>query len=415
MKDQDIQISTLDNGLVLVIEPMADVQSASFSLLVPSGSVHDPVGQNGSATVLCELLTRGAGEFDSKELSSALDNLGVQRHESVGPAHITFTGATLATNLPKALRIYGDILQRPHIPDEQFEAARLGVEQTLHALEDEPRQQIIIELRRRCFDLPWGLPSEGTLEDLDSITPDSVRAHYTRCFRPNGAIFGIAGNVDPKAIKKLVEEIFGGWKPIETPVVKTSASGPPRDHIEHDSTQTHIAIAYPEAPYRDPAYYEAWAAVSVLSGGMSSRLFTEVREKRGLCYSVHASLTSLKSDARVLCYAGTTAERAQETLDVTLREIFRLSEGIGEDELERCRARAKSSLIMQQESTLSRSSSIARDWYHLGRVTSLSEVRQRIDELSVDSILNHIRKHPPRDFTIVTIGPAPLEVTCEVS
>ena len=78
MKNQDIQISTLDNGLVLVIEPMADVQSASFSLLVPSGSIHDPSGQNGSATVLCELLMRGAGELDSKELSSALDNLGVQ-------------------------------------------------------------------------------------------------------------------------------------------------------------------------------------------------------------------------------------------------------------------------------------------------------------------------------------------------
>lgn len=415
MKHQDIQISTLDNGLVLVVEPMSDVQSASFSLLVPSGSVYDPPGQNGTATILCELLMRGAGELDSKELSSALDNLGVQRSESVGPGHITFTGATLAANLPKALRLYGDVLRRPHLPDNQFEAARLGVEQTLHALEDEPRQQIIIELRRRCFDLPWGLPSEGTLEELESITPESVREHYNRCFRPNGAILGIAGRVDPVSIRDDIERILGDWKPLSVPQVATTPSGPPRDHIEHDSTQTHIAIGYPDVPYRDPAYYEAWAAVSVLSGGMSSRLFTEVREKRGLCYSVHASLTSLKDDARVLCYAGTTAERAQETLDVTLKEILRLGEGIGDDELERCRARAKSSLVMQQESTLSRSSSIARDWYHLGRVTSLAEVRQKIDDVTVDSILEHVRSHPPRDFTIVTIGPAPLEVTCEVS
>ncbi len=411
MRNQDIQISTLENGLVLVVEPMAEVQSASFSLLVPAGSVFDPPGQNGTASILCELIMRGAGEFDSQQLSSALDNLGVQRQESVGPAHVTFTGATLADNLVPALRLYGDVLRRPHLPADQFEAARLGVEQSLLALEDEPRQKIILELRRRSFDKPWGLPSEGTLDDLQAISHKSVRHHYTRCFRPNGTILGIAGQVDPRKVQGVVEEIFGDWKSAAEPAFDTSPSGPPRDHISHDSTQTHIAIAYPTVPYRNPEYYDAWAAVSVLSGGMSSRLFTEVREKRGLCYSVHASMASMRDAARVLCYAGTTTERAQETLDVTMREVLKLGEGIAEDELERCRARAKSSLIMQQESTLSRSSSIARDWYHLGRVTTLAEVRQKIDDLTVSSVLGHLKNHPARDFTILTIGQAPLEVS----
>ena len=415
MRNQDIQISTLDNGLVLVVEPMADVQSAAFSLLVPSGSVYDPPGQNGSASVLCELILRGAAELDSKQLSSALDNLGVQRHESVGPAHFTFTGATLADNLPAALRLYGDVVRRPHLPADQFDAARLGVEQTLRALEDEPRQQIILELRRRFFDAPWGLPSEGSLEDLENLTHKSVRDHYTRCFRPKGAILGVAGRVDPQAIRGIVEQVFGDWKTQPKPKFDTAPGGPRRDHIPHESTQTHIAIAYPTVPYRHAEYYHAWAAVSVLSGGMSSRLFTEVREKRGLCYAVHASVTSLKDDAGVLCYAGTTAERAQETLDITLAEILRLGDGIAEDELERCRARAKSSLVMQQESTVSRSSSIARDWYHLGRVTTLVEIRGIIDDLTVASILEHLHSHPARNFTILTIGQAPLEVTCEVS
>jgi predicted Zn-dependent peptidase len=415
MRKQDIQISTLENGIVLVVEPMVDVQSAAFSLLVPAGSIYDPPGQNGNASVLCELITRGAGEWDSKQLSCALDNLGVQRHESVGTGHITFTGATLADNLPSALRIYGDILRKPHLPADQFSAARMGVEQTLRALEDEPRQKIIVELRRRTFDSPWGLPTDGTLEELESLTAQSVCQQYERCFRPNGMILGVAGCVDPEAIRGIVEEIFGDWKSLPVPGFEVTSGGPSRDHIPHDSTQTHIAIAYPTVPYNDPEYYEAWAAVSVLSGGMSSRLFTEVREKRGLCYAVHASLSSLKDDARVLCYAGTTSERAQETLDVTLREILRLGEGIEENELERCRARAKSSLVMQQESTLARSSSIARDWYHLGRVTQLTEVREKIDGLTVESVQEHLHKHPAGNFTIVTIGQAPLEVACEVS
>jgi predicted Zn-dependent peptidase len=141
---------------------------------------------------------------------------------------------------------------------------------------------------------------------------------------------------------------------------------------------------------------------------MSSRLFTEVREKRGLCYTVYASYHTLRDRASVLCYAGTTAERAQETLDVTLGELKRLAAGIEPNELSRLKARVKSSLVMQQESSSSRSSSIARDWYHLGRVRTLDEIGQLVDALTCDSINGYLAAHPPRDFTIVTLGQRPL-------
>ena len=130
MKSQKIESHTFDNGLTLVVEPMSDVQSAAFSLIVPSGSIYDPPGQNSSAAVLCDLMTRGAGEFDTKQLSRALDNLGLQRHEGVSSAHVTFSGATLAENLTKTLQIYGDIVLRPRLPADQFEplrTARRGV------------------------------------------------------------------------------------------------------------------------------------------------------------------------------------------------------------------------------------------------------------------------------------------------
>ena len=126
-------------------------------------------------------------------------------------------------------------------------------------------------------------------------------------------------------------------------------------------------------------------------------------------------LNSLPHHARVLAYAGTTAERAQETLDVTLSEIQRLAEGIEPGELERCQARAKSALIMEQESTISRAGSVARDWFHLGRVTTLDEVRGKIESLTVDTVLEYIHAHPARDFTVVTIGPEPLEVSGGIS
>lgn len=410
MKLQDIQTATLANGLTLIVETMTDVQSAAFSLLVPAGSVFDLPGHNGTASILSDLITRGAGNYSSKQLSAALDNLGVQRHESVSSGHLALGGAMLAESLPEAMRIYGDILRQPLLPEDQFDAAAAGVEQSLRSIEDEPRQKVMLELRRRCYPEPWGRPTEGSLDDLPNITAETVRDHYERCFRPNDTILGIAGNVRMENIQPLVEDILGNWERQEPPMIETGPRGLRRDHLSHESTQTQIGVAYDAVPYRSPDYYAAWAAVSVLSGGMSSRLFTEVREKRGLCYSVYATLSTLRDEGRVLCYAGTTVERAQETLDVTLRELVRLGEGIAPEELERCKARAKSALIMAQESTSSRASSLARDWYHLGRVTTLSEVNARIDALTVESVLEYVRRHPARDFTILTIGPQPLEV-----
>jgi predicted Zn-dependent peptidase len=280
MKHQTIETQTLANGLTLIIEPMEDVQSAAVSFLVPAGSVYDPPGQNGSASVLCELIPRGAGNRDSKQLSAALDNLGVQHSEGVGTIHLTFTAATLAENLPQALRVYADMILRPWLPENQFEASRAGVEQSLMAIEDEPRQKIMVELRRHAFDAPWGLPSEGSLADLPALSPQSISAHYKRCFRPDESILGIAGKVDVEQVTALIGELFGSWERHPAPQIATSPRGSRRHHIPHDSTQTHIGIAYDSVPYRDPEYYAAWAAVSVLSGGMSSRLFTEVRELR---------------------------------------------------------------------------------------------------------------------------------------
>src|SRR5690606_38623912 len=184
---------------------------------------------------------------------------------------------------------------------------------------------------------------------------------------------------------------------------------------DHESNQSHIGLVFPSIPYRHEQYFEAWAAVGVLSGGMSSRLFTEVREKRGLCYTVTASLHTQRDRAGVFCYAGTTAERAQETLDVTHGELVRLGEGVLPGELKRLKARIKSGLIMQQESSAARASSLARDWYHLGRVRPIEELAEKVDHLTAASINEYLSENPPKDFTVVTLGQEPLELPNGVS
>jgi predicted Zn-dependent peptidase len=174
-------------------------------------------------------------------------------------------------------------------------------------------------------------------------------------------------------------------------------------------------VAYPSVPYSHPDYFQARGAVGILSDGMSSRLFTEVREKRGLCYSVYASCHSLRDQGSVLCYAGTSTERAQETLDVLLEVLTDLANGVHPNELQRLKARIKSALIMQQESSASRCFAMAGDWYHLGRILTLDELGRILDHLNCASINAYLAANPPADFCVVTLGEKPLEVSLGIS
>ncbi len=406
---QDVNQHTFANGLTLLAERMEHVRSAALNFLVPAGCVYDPPEHLGIGSVLSDLITRGAGARDSRELTLALDGLGLDRDESVGSMHMRFWGATLARNLPAALEIYADILRRPHLPEEEIDPVKALALQDLQGLEDEPRQKVLVELRRRHYPPPLGQDRRGTPEGIASLNAKTVRAHYQRLFGPQGTILSVAGNVEWEPLRDLVGRMFGDWTGNPTPGVTLGPQPPASEHLFKETTQTQIGIAYASVPIGHPEYYDAHAAVSVLSGGMSARLFTEVREKRGLCYAVWASYQTFKDRASVVCYAGSTNERAQETLDVTLTELARLREGVEAEEVERVQAGLKSSLIMQQESTSSRAGSLASDWYYLGRVRSFDEIQAAINDLTPDSIVRHLRHHPPGHYTIVTLGPKALE------
>jgi predicted Zn-dependent peptidase len=401
--------------MVLVGEPTRSLESVAFTFLVPAGCCYDPANCAGLASLTTEMMLRGAGSRDSRAWVSELENLGVERGESVGVAQATYHAATLRDNLTPALELFADLIRRPHLPEEQLEAGRSTCLQELRAIDDEPSHKLMIELRRRRYPEPWGRSSHGEESSLRAATIDDVRQYHQRQYRAENTILAVAGNFDWQRLCGEVERLFGDWA--------SGAVGepPPRNgaavghHISFQSGQAHVGIAYPTIPYKHPDYFQAWAAVGVLSSGSSSRLFTEVREKRGLCYTVYASLHTQRDRASVLCYAGTTAERAQETLDVTVGELQRLGQGIEQAELNRLKARIKSSLIMQQESTSARSGALARDWYHLGRARTLDEVGQRVDMLSADSINAFLKKNPPSDLLVVTLGPEPLKVPDGIS
>jgi predicted Zn-dependent peptidase len=411
----EILSHNLANGMVLVGEPTKSLESAAFTFSLPGGCSYDPSKRFGLASLTCEMMLRGAGDRDSRAWISELENLGVERGESVGTTQSSFGGATLRDNLPAALELFADLLQRPLLPPDQLEQGRSVCVQELRGVDDDPSHKLMIELRRRRYPDPWGRTSHGDEADLRAIKIDDVRKFHAQHYRPNGTILAVAGNFEWLRLCEHVERLFGDWQTTTDAPPAPSNGHALANHIPFDSSQSHVGIAYPTIPYRHPDYFQAWAAVGVLSSGSSSRLFTEVRERRGLCYTVNASLHTQRDRAAVFCYAGTTAERAQETLDVTISELNRLGQGIEANELDRLKARIKSSLIMQQESSSSRSSALAREWYHLGRARTLDEIGSLIDALTRESINEFLTANPPRDLLVVTLGPEPLEVPVGVS
>jgi predicted Zn-dependent peptidase len=399
------------SGLVLVAETMPSVQSAAFTLLLPAGAAYEPPGAGGAAMMLSEWISRGAGERDSYELLAALDNLGVSHGENAQTLHTSIAAATLGRNLIPALELIADMVLRPRLDDEEVESIRALALQSLRSLEDDPATKVIFELRKRHFPDPWGRPAPGTPETVAALSPQDLRRFHQQSYRPNGAILGVAGAIDWPALRDAVAALFGTWDPRPVPHVQEGPSGPRRDHIVRETHQTHIALAYPAVTVTSPDYYRARAAIEILGGYSSARLFTEVREKRGLCYAVGATYDGQLDRAAVLCYAGTSPDRAQETLDVTLAEIRRLGrEEITAEELETMRAGLKSALIMQQESSRSRSGSLASDWFYLGRVRSLEEISGALDALTPESVAGYAAGQDLDAMTLLTLGPTPLQV-----
>ena len=405
-----VRVAQLANGLTVLAQPMPWLRTAAFALAVRAGVECEPDDRGGLAGLMCEMMQRGAGPYSSRDVVALQDNLGLDQSAGVSAALASFGAAMPGPSLPAALKLYAEILRHPHLPGDQLDDARMGAMHEVRAVRDEPTQQVILRLKRMQYGPRDGRPTCGDEPGLEAITMSDLHDFYAQRYRPAGAMLAIAGNFDPDEIVALAEELFGDWQGELLEIPQDQAGQPGYEHISQDSSQTHIGWSFDSIPLSDPDYYVMRAGVGILSDGMSSRLFDRVREQRGLCYSVSLSAHSLQTRGAILGYAGTTPERAQETLDVALREIETLKDGIEQAELDRLKVRVQSSVIMEQESSWSRVSSLISDWYHRGRVVTMRELEERVEALRVEDIVGYWKAHPPGGYRIVTLGQQPLRV-----
>jgi len=403
----------LKNGMVLLGEPMDGVQSAAFDFMLPAGAALLPEGCCGAANVIADWVFRGAGARDNRQLNDALDGLGSHRASSVGSSHITIGAVLEADNLSQALDLYADVILKPALDDDEFGLARQLAIDGVRALDDDPRHKVMLKLREFFYPPPLGRSTAGEIQQLKTLAANTTKQIVKNNFNLSQTIFAVAGKYNFDAICRQMEELFAirRWRTQKSgePVMLGPKAGR-YTHIHNEGAQVHIGLMTETVKPTDEDYYNARVAVSVLSGGMSARLFTEVREKRGLCYAIGAQYHALKEAAGIMCYAGTTPEKGQETLDVIIREFRRLSEAIAEEEIARAKVGLKSALILQSESSSSRAGAIGGDYYILGRVRGLGEIKDKIEQTTVDSVLTFLRNNKFKDFTVVTIGPEQVKI-----
>ncbi len=401
------------NGLRMVGQRMPSLASVTFGVQLDAGIRNEPEDRLGLTYLLSEMMFQGTEHRSVRQLTEEFEALGARKGGESGIEFARYSAQIVGNRLDTALDLFADVLLYPAMPEEELGQMRAVQLQEIRRRDDEPMRRIFDLARERYYiGSPLGRRSLGTQETVEAITRDDLRAFWQARYHPQGTVLSIAGDFDWDAAVARVGELFGAWSGA-APAATTADPHPVSSvFVEpQEGNQQHIAMVFPFPAYGDPDYYAASVVTEIFGGGMTSRLFREVREKRGLVYSVAAMFAPNGGTGAGFLYAGTTPEKAPETVKVMLDELALLREqGVTEDELERARVQLKSEMVMRGESSAARMGSLLRSWWFEGRLTTIQELKEAIDGVSRDQIMHLLERFPLTDPLVrVAIGPRPAE------
>jgi predicted Zn-dependent peptidase len=402
----------LPNGLEIIGQYMPSLRSVTFGFQLDAAVIHEPEEKTGLAHLFEYMLFQGTSEKDARTLNEAFESLGARKGTTTTLETTQIWAQIVNTKLDATLDLFREVLLTPTFPRAELEQMRNIILQEIRRRDDEPMSRIF-DLARSHFyaGSALGRPILGTAESVSALQQEDLFAFWEARYRPNNVLLSIAGNFDWEQVVARVEQLFGDWQ--------GTASPSPEQHPQPVNTvalerqegkQEHLGLMVPFPNYTHPDYYAAQVISEALGGNMASRLFVEVREKRGLVYSVSASLSSNKAIGALRIYAGTTPEQGRECLGVILNELRRLrEEGLTSDELERSRVQLKSEHLMRSEGSGARMSANARSWWYERRLHTPHEVKEAIDAVTAEQVMRVLREFSPLSpLTVAAIGPLSL-------
>ena len=375
----------LENGLVVLTERMDHVKSVALGVWVKVGSRDEPPEKAGISHFMEHMLFKGTENRSAEEIARAIDAVGGTLDAFTSREETCFYAKVLGEHLPLAVELLADILLRSKIDPKDIEREQQVVLQEIKSVEDKP-DDLVHDLFAQAIwgDHPLGRPVLGTKETLLGIRRDDILWHIKDFYQPNRMIVAAAGDLQHERLVDLLAEAFQGFEGRALPV----DSDPPtarqaRVNKDQNSAQVHLCLGVEGLPYAHQDRYALYLINALLGGSMSSRLFQEIREKRGLAYSIYSYQSSYRDAGLLVIYAGCSPESASLVVDLIKAECRRLyEEPIDPEEFKRLKEQLKGNLLLGLESTSSRMTRLAKMEISFGRIFDLEEIIRGIEEVT---------------------------------
>lgn len=401
-----VEISTLANGLRVVTDHRPGFETAAVGVWVDVGARYETASQNGIAHMLEHMAFKGTESRSAQRIAEEIEAVGGHLNAYTGREHTAYFARVLRDDVRLGVDILSDILQHSVFDAEELERERTVILQEIGQAEDTPDDIIFDRLQETAFpDQPLGRAILGTSERVANMPRDELFAFMGRHYQGSRMVLCSAGAVDHAQMTALAEELFAELpnqpdSPIET---GRYSGGEFRD--DRALEQAHLTLAFPGLAYDDADFYTLQVLSTLFGGGMSSRLFQEVRERRGLCYSVFSFASSYVDGGLFGIYAGTGAEELDELVDVIGDELLKLSDGVSSEEIDRGRAQLKAGTLMSLESSSARAEQLARQLLIFGRPIPMQELVDRIDAVDADAVARLAGRLAGSRPTVAALGP----------
>jgi predicted Zn-dependent peptidase len=381
-----VEVSRLPSGLTVVTDEMPHLQTASLGVWVGSGSRDERPDEHGISHLLEHMAFKGTTRRTARQIAEEIEAVGGDLNAATSVETTAYYARVLKADVPLALDVLSDILSDPAFDPDELQREQNVIVQEIGAVEDTPDDLIWDRLQTIAFpEQPVGRSILGTPATVRSFDRRRIAGYLTRNYRGPDMVVAAAGAVDHRAVVREVEHRFAAFTSAPAPVPEPArfVGG---SHLEaRDLEQVHVALAMSGVPHRDPSLISLDVFANVLGGGMSSRLFQEVREQRGLCYTIHSFHMPYSDTGMFGLYAGTDASDLAELMQVVVDEIADAAETITEAEVARAKAQMKAGLLMALESSGARAGQLARQIINWGRPIPLEEIVAKIDAVTVET------------------------------
>lgn len=403
--------TTLDSGVRIVTEEVPSVRSAALGFFIAAGSATEDTSVAGWSHLLEHMLFRGTASYGSLEIDQLFDSMGAELNAATGKDSTSVYTRVLDMHLERAFDVVADMVWRPRVADEELTAEREIVIEEILMYEDDPQDFVFDVLGEAVFgDHPLGRPVVGTRDSVAVATADALRDFHRARYVPGDLVVTAAGSVDHDQLVALVSDAQGRGEPGQR---APAPPGPPRfgdaqrRFIAKETEQYHLTLGAPGIARDDERRYALRVLDTILGGTSSSRLFQEVRERRGLAYSVFSFTSHHAGIGQVGIYLGTRPDNVEQGLCVVGGELERLrSDGVTTDEMTRAKDHAKGRIVLALESTSARMSRLGSATLAGLPLLSLDEMLERIDAVTVDEVDELARDLlAPEKLSAAAIGP----------